>query len=61
MEQIIYSLIGILVICVTAIFCFYIIAVNSKNKHIKIAMLLCAFLYVLSGITALYKILILLK
>ena len=61
MEQIIYNMIGILIICAMAVFYCYIVAVGSIYDRTKMIMILYASPFAMIGIITLNELLILLR
>ena len=61
MEQIVYNMIGVLIICIIAVFYCYIVAVGSRYDRTKMIMILLAFPFAMIGIITLNELLTLFR
>ena len=61
MEQMVHSMIGVLIICVMVVFYCYIVAIDSIYDRTKMMMILAASPFAIIGIVTLNELLILLR
>ena len=61
MDQIVYNMMGILIICIMAVFYCYIVAVGSIYDRTKMTMILAASPFAIIGIVTLNELLTLLR
>ena len=61
MNQIIYNMIGVLIICILAVFYCYVVALGSRYDRTKMIMILAAWPFAIIGIVTLNELLTLLR